>query len=122
MAETPPSSYHYGIIRGPTETSPTLHFLSSERNLDNRPIWGPPILNYGHLMDTKTSQSYTKLREAVLEYTGGDVVRTTGITDEDTESELLEDYIEWAEANIESIQDEKAKTFFVAVRDDLVWD
>lgn len=93
--------------------------LSEARNFDGRPIWEPPILNYSHLIDTPTSQSYTKRREAVLAYTYGDVDVTTSIMDEYTESELLTDYIEWAKSNVDAAEDDQAIMFFETLRDDL---
>lgn len=65
-------------------------------NLDGRPVWEPPLLNYSALIDTENSQGYTKSREAALLSTGGNVVKTTEIMDIWTENQLLAEYHFWA--------------------------
>lgn len=65
--------------------------LSVTRNIDGRPVWEPPILNYLDLI----VEEYEKFREEVLKYTGGEVVRTTEILDARTELEALWMYTDW---------------------------
>ena len=60
-------------------------------------------------IDTPTSQSYTKPREAVLEFIVGDLATTTVIMDTYIKSELLADYIEYAKSNIETFEDDKGQ-------------
>ena len=93
--------------------------LPESRNVDGRPIWEPPILDYFHLIDTEHAQSYTKQREAVLAFTGQDVARATAILDQHEESELLNDFIEWAKLNDGATADPRAQTFWQGLRDNL---
>lgn len=85
--------------------------LPATRNIDGRPVWEPPILNYSDLID----KEYEKLREEVLKYSGDDVVRTTEILDARTELEALWMYRDWIIHNIVDpwdCGDEKRYTFF----------
>lgn len=93
--------------------------LPDARNVDGRPIWEPPILDYSHLIDTEHGQPYTKQREAVLVFTGQDVVRATAILDQHEESELLNDFIEWAKLNDTATEDPQAQAFWQGLRDNL---
>lgn len=93
--------------------------LPDAPNVDGRPIWEPPILDYSHLIDSEHGQPYTKQREAVLAFTGQDVARATAILDQHEESELLNDFIEWAKINGTVTEDPQAQAFWQGLRDNL---
>lgn len=82
--------------------------LPTAVNIDGRPVWEPPVLDYSHLVDTEHAQPYTKRKDAVLLHTGGDIVKTTKIMDTFHELELLTEYIAWVPPNIP----EKGDTLF----------
>ena len=58
--------------------------LPSGRNVDGRPVWEPPILDYSNL----TGDEYHKKKEALMKFTGDDVARTTKLLDILDESTL----------------------------------
>lgn len=86
---------------------PTAFELAIPRNCDERPMWEPPIFDYSWLI----GEEYEKKREAMLEYTGGDVTRTTDIMDVDTEFELLYEYHGWIQSNVDSGDDAESRQF-----------
>lgn len=67
---------------------PSRRPLPLDRNLDGRPVWEPPILDYSDLIE----EEYEQKRKAVLKYYRNDVVRATAFIDTDTETHLLEMY------------------------------
>mgnify|MGYP003308253267 CR=1 FL=1 len=54
-------------------------------NIDGRPVWESPILDYHDLI----GEEYEKKREAVLKYFRGDVAKATAFMDDITEYNLI---------------------------------
>ena len=102
--------------RKPPVQSPPL---SLSRNIDGRPVWEPPILNYTDLIDDETN---TKRREAVMQYTNNDIAKTTDIMDVYTELRLLWDYKIWAIDNSKQSQGRETSEFFETLSSDLLYD
>ena len=73
---------------------PKCRPLPQDCNIDGRPVWEPPILNYSYLI----GEEYEQKREAVLKYCDGNVVRTTEILDTQEEYELLNTYRVWCQS------------------------
>lgn len=55
----------------------TRRALPENGNVEGRPVWEPPMLNYSHLID----EEYEQKRGAVLEYFSNDVTKTTSFMD-----------------------------------------
>lgn len=95
------------------------HALPVSTNIDGRPVWEAPILSYSHLID---AESDMKRRDAVMEYTGRNIVRTTEIMDVFTEVELIGDYFAWVLTNCNEAEDEESASFFGKLRKELLDD
>lgn len=68
--------------------------LPSFQDVDSRPVWEPPVLDYSELID----EAYEKKREAMVKFTNNDVARASEIMDVDTEVELIREYSHWIAA------------------------
>ena len=84
--------------------------LPSSLNIDNRPVYSPPIFSYVSLV----GEEYEKKREACLKYTCGDVARTTTILDLSVEWDLLDMYHDWIASNVQEarIEDDDIRAEF----------
>lgn len=99
------------------KSSNELHSLHSSAppssqspNVDGRPVWGPPIMVYDHLIGEEFEQE----RKAVLKYYRNDVVKATAFMDLDTEYEFLEMYFDslhqdWWKAVLKFYRNDVAK-------------
>lgn len=95
--------------------------LPTTQNVDGRPVWEPPVLDYSELID----EAYEKKREAMVKFTNNDVARATEIMDVDTEVELLQEYSDWVAANANNAEfedDSERAAFFDRLRSEVMFD
>lgn len=85
---------------------------------DSRPVWEPPILDNSDLI----GEVYEKKREAVLDLTGGDAAKTTGLMDTYTEEQLFWEYYDWVKTNTSLAVGTETEHFFVDLKKEVFTD